>query len=116
MDQVGKFNKSLKEHKGAAGERLTNAEVKVLTINFPSPHKRLSLGNTKQIRAEMKRVYQGVVNGNLPLGAGTKLVFILDKLARSHNEDEKLRILEHGGIAGAPFVGLSITGPARPSD
>jgi len=52
-----------------------------------------------------------VTCGELPLSAGMKLVYILDKISKSRFEEDKLEILKRGGITGAPFVGLIIQGP-----
>ena len=89
---------------------LTPAEITILTVQFP-PDKALRLGSGNDIRREMRRIYRGVIDGKLPLSAGTKLVYILDKIAKSATEDEKLEILRKGGISGAPFVGLMIVPP-----
>ncbi len=104
---------SLTKHKKRAGDDihpLTKAEITVLCVQFPAD-KHLRLGTGLEIRREMRRVYKGVIDGKLPLAAGTKLVYILDKIAKSASEDEKLDILRKGGIAGAPFVGLMIVPP-----
>ena len=114
---------ALKRHEDAAcaGEtplpRLNAEELDSLRLHFHADNHMIRLGNSRAIRNEMKRVYRGVVQGKLPLGAGTKLVYILDRIAKSENDDEKLRILERGGIQGAAFVGLTILPPpAGPSD
>ncbi len=112
MITATKAAKSLKNKTPTPRTRLSAAEVKILAIHFPTPLKSLRLGTATQIRTEMRRVYLGAIDGALPLGAATKLVFILAQIAKSQSEEEKLRILERGGIAGAPFVGLTISGPA----
>lgn len=123
-------NKALKRHRETASARetakeppalhdvprITADELEGLRLHFHAENHVIRLGNSRAIRNEMKRVYRGVVKGKLPLGAGTKLVYILDRIAKSENDDEKLRILERGGIQGAPFVGLQILPPAKPSD
>lgn len=110
MMSASKAAKSLKNKTPAPRARLSAAEVKVLTIAFPTPLKSLRLGTATQIRTEMRRVYLGAIDGVLPLGVAVKLVFILAQIAKSQSEEEKLRVLERGGIAGAPFVGLTISG------
>ena len=92
-------------------ERLSPAEMEAVTICFP-PKAKLALGSLRSIRWEMRRIYEAVIHGKLPLTAGTKLFYMLEKVAKSKSEEEKLAILEKGGIAGAPFVGLMIEPPA----
>lgn len=107
--------KALKKAGEGVAERLSPAEIEALTIVFP--HKgRLRLGTQTQIRWEMRRVYQAAIEGRLPLTACTKLFYMLEKISRSETDEQKLWILERGGIAGAPFVGLIIEGPASGKD
>lgn len=106
--RAGKAFKKRQEY--AAVVPLTKAEINVLTVNFPKKSA-LRLGTGEEIRWEMKRIYRATVEGKLPLSAATKLLYMLDKIAKSRSEDEKLKILERGGIAGAPFVGLMLAGP-----
>lgn len=115
MMTATKVAKSLKGKTPNARTRLTAAEIKALALHFPTPLKTLRLGTATQIRTEMRRVYLGAIDGTLPLGGAVKLVFILAQIAKSQSEEEKLRILERGGIAGAPFVGLTISGPPGPN-
>ena len=104
--------KQLRESEVIPPGGMSKSELKALTINFKVKGP-LRLGTGEQIRGEMKRVYRAVVGGDLPLSAGTKLLFMLDKIAKSKSEDEKLKILERGGMGGAPFVGLMLTGPDK---
>ncbi len=110
---ASKFAKSLEKQGIRAREPLTPAEVRVLTANFPPPHKSLRLGTQKEIRWEMRRVYEATIRGHLPLTAATKLIYMLEKIARSKSDEEKIEVLRRGGIAGAPFIGLILEGPKQ---
>ena len=110
---ASKFAKSLQKADVLASEPLTPAEIKVLTADFPPPHKSLRLGTQKEIRWEMRRVYEATIRAQLPLTAATKLIYMLEKIARSKSDEEKLKVLERGGIAGAPFIGLILEGPTH---
>ncbi len=110
---ASKLAKSLEKQGIRAREPLTPAEVRVLTANFPPPHKSLRLGTQKEIRWEMRRIYEATIRAQLPLTAATKLIYMLEKIARSKSDEEKLKVLERGGIAGAPFIGLIIQGPRQ---
>ena len=110
---ASKLSKSLKKKGVRAPETLTPAEIGVLTVNFPPPHKSLRLGAQKEIRWEMRRVYEACIRGQLPLTAATKLIYMLEKIARSKSDEEKLKVLARGGIVGAPFVGLIVEGPRQ---
>ncbi len=110
---ASKLSKSLKKKGVRALETLTPAEIGVLTVDFPPPHKSLRLGTQKEIRWEMRRVYEACIRGQLPLTAATKLIYMLEKMARLKSDEEKLKVLERGGIVGAPFVGLIIEGPRQ---
>ncbi len=110
---ASKFAKSLEKQGIRGREPLTPAEVRVLTANFPPPHKSLRLGTQKEIRWEMRRIYELCINGKMPLTAATKLIYMLEKIARSKSDEEKLKVLERGGIAGVPFIGLIIEGPRQ---
>ena len=89
---------------------MTEAELRLVSVNFHRK-KPLRINDQPSIRGEMIRVYDMVTTGELPLAAGMKLVYILDKISKSRFEEDKLEILKRGGIAGAPFVGLTIVGP-----
>ncbi len=79
---ASKFAKSLEKQGIRAREPLTPTEVRVLTANFPPPHKSLRLGTQKEIRWEMRRIYEATIRAQLPLTAATKLIYMLEKIAR----------------------------------
>ncbi len=93
-----------------ASRPLTEAEIRLISVNFHRT-KPLRINDQPSIRGEMIRIYDMVTKGELPLSAGMKLVYILDKISKSRFEEDKLEILKRGGITGAPFVGLTIVGP-----
>ena len=93
-----------------ASKPLTEDEIRLISVNFQRK-KPLNINTQKAIRGEMIKVYSMVTSGELPLSAGMKLVYILDKIRTSLTDEDKLRILERGGIQGEPFIGLIIEGP-----
>ncbi len=93
-----------------ASQALTADELKLITVNFKRT-KTLNINTATATRGEMIRVYDMVTSGELPLSAGMKLIYMLDKITRSRLEEDKLEILRKGGIQGAVFVGLILEGP-----
>ncbi len=93
-----------------ASHALTDDELKLITVNFQRKAP-LNINTAKATRGEMIRVYDMVTSGELPLSAGMKLIYMLDKITRSRLEEDKLEILRKGGIQGAVFVGLILEGP-----
>jgi len=89
---------------------MTDTEIKLISVNF-NRKKPLRINDQASVRGEIIRVYDMVTSGELPLVAGMKLVYILDKISKSRFEEDRLEILKRGGISGAPFVGLTIVGP-----
>lgn len=112
MTETRKMAKALAKHPDVVSERLTPSEIEIICLNFP-PTGNLLLSKPKEIRREMRRVYEAAIRGRIPLTAATKLFYMLEKVSRSRSEEDKLAILERGGIGGAPFIGLILEGPRQ---
>ncbi len=98
-----------------ASKPLTDTELAILCVHF-NRAKKLNINTQAQIRGEMIKVYAMVTEGTLPLSAGMKLMYMLDKISRSRLDEEKLDILRRGGIQGKQFIGLIIEEPPKVTD
>jgi len=67
----------------APNETVKTAAIEVLPpIPTPRPQKRTKLGNVREIRAELARVYRKAKAGEIDSGTATRLAYLLDLMSR----------------------------------
>ena len=76
------------------------AEIEVLPPEAPAPiRKRTKLGNIREIRAELGRVYRLARSGQIDTTTATRLAYLLDLMARMIERGEleqRIESLESG--------------------
>lgn len=74
-------------------------EIQVLPPEATPKLKRTKLGNLREIRAELAKVYRAVKRGDMDTTTGTRLTYILTQLANLTMDseiEERLNELERG--------------------
>ena len=70
------------------------------------------LEQLRDYRLEMQLVYKALTAGFLTEKGASRLIWILDMLARRKIDEEKLSLVRSGQLGGGqPFSGLTIIGP-----
>jgi hypothetical protein len=82
------------------------------SVTFPGT---IRLESALEVRTEMARVYKALRAGQIPIHAGTRMIFALVQLHKAKIEADKLRVAGRLADQMQAFGGLQIIGPNVPA-